>query len=106
MLTIRQTYTIKASPERVWDALTKPSLQKKWSGQGAKYTARLGGKYTLFDNYVTGKVIEWDPPKKLVQTWKPVDWTITDSTVSFTLTKTKTGTRVKIVHKNVQPEDY
>lgn len=106
MLRIEQTYRIKASPEGVWAALTEPALQAKWSGQPAKYDARVGGAYTLFDDYVSGQVVECDPPKRLSQTWKPDDWTIADSVVTFTLTRVRGGTQLDLVHENVQPEDY
>jgi Activator of Hsp90 ATPase homolog 1-like protein len=66
----------------------------------------VGGAFQLFDDYVIGEIVECDAPHKLAQTWKPNDWTIEDSVVSFTLTKTRGGTRVDVVHENVQPEDY
>jgi uncharacterized protein YndB with AHSA1/START domain len=106
MLRIEQTYNIKATPERVWAALTDPKLQAKWSGDSAEYDARVGGTYILFGDYVTGEIIEYDPPNKLAQTWKPSDWTIDDSVVTFTLTKSRGGTQLDLVHENVQPEDY
>src|SRR5262245_17929360 len=106
MKNIKQTYTIKVPPERVWAALTESALQAKWTGSPAMYDARIGGTYNLWDNYVTGEIIEYDPPKKLVQTWKPADWTIEDSVVTFKLKTVRGGTQIELVHKNVQPEDY
>lgn len=106
MLRIEQSYQIKAAPERVWAALTDPVLQRKWSGQTSKYDARVGGAYKLFGDYVRGKIVECEPPTRLAQTWKPSDWTIDDSVVSFTLKKVRGGTRLDLVHENVQPEDY
>jgi uncharacterized protein YndB with AHSA1/START domain len=106
MLRIEQTYFINASPERVWAALTDPVIQAKWTGQPAEYDARVGGKYKLWTEYVSGEIVECDPPRKLAQTWKPNDWTIDASVVSFTLKKTRGGTQVNLVHENVQPEDY
>lgn len=103
---IEQTYSIKATPERVWAALTEPALQKKWTGAHAEYDARVGGTYKLWDDYVTGEIVECVPPNKLAQTWKPNDWTIENSVVSFTLKKSRGGTRLDLVHENVQPEDY
>lgn len=103
---IEQIYQIKASPERVWAALTDPTLQMKWTGAHAEYDARVGGTYTLWDDYVTGEIVECVPPKKLAQTWQPNDWTIENSVVSFTLKKTRGGTQLELVHENVQPEDY
>lgn len=106
MSRIQQTYHIKASPERVWAALTDATLMTKWSGTRAEYDARVGGAYALWDDYVRGEILTCDPPKKLAQTWQPNNWAIQDSVVTFTLKKTRGGTRVDLVHENVQPEDY
>lgn len=107
MLRIEQTYKIKATPDQVWKALTDSKLQTKWTGgQAAQYDARVGGTYTLFGDYVTGTIVTCDPTTKLAQTWKPSDWTIEDSLVTFTLTKIRGGTQVDLVHENVQPEDF
>src|SRR5260221_5589477 len=104
MLTIEQTYLIFATPEQVWAALTDPELKVQWTGQPAEYDARMGGAFKLWDDYVSGEVVEFDPPKKLAQTWKPGDWTIDNSVVSFTLTPTDEGTQLDLLHINVQPE--
>ncbi|HZQ10656.1 MAG TPA: SRPBCC domain-containing protein [Anaerolineae bacterium] len=106
MLRIEQSYVINASPEQVWQALTDPEIMAQWSGQPAQYDARVGGNYRLWTDYVTGQVIECDPPNRLAQTWRPNDWTIENSVVSFTLTPTDNGTQFDLLHENVQPEDY
>ena len=106
MLRIQQTFSIKASPERVWAALTDAALMTKWTGTRAEYDARVGGAYALWDDYVRGEILVCEPPKKLSQTWQPNNWAIQDSVVTFTLTKTRGGTRLDLGHENVQPEDY
>lgn len=103
---IKQSYTIKASPERVWAALTDAKQIKKWSGQPAKFQTSAGGKYQMFGDYVSGKIVTFEPPTRLAQTWKPVDWTITDSVVTFTLKPSRGGTRIDLLHENVEPADY
>lgn len=106
MQRIEQTYFIAAPPERVWAALTEPGLMARWSGQPAEYDARLGGRYRLWTDYVSGEVVEYEPPRRLAQTWLPSDWTIGNSVVSFTLRPIAGGTELVLVHENVQPEDY
>ena len=74
---------IKATPEAVWDAITKPEWTEKYGYGGiATYDLRPGGKYSVApgaamrayggvpDVIVDGEVIEADPPRKLVQTWR------------------------------------
>lgn len=106
MLRIEQTYLIHAKPERVWAALTEPAELEKWTGHPAVFEGRVGGKYVLWTDYVSGKIIEYDPPEKLVQSWKPVDWTIENSIVTFHLTPIDDGTHLYLIHEHVQPEDY
>ena len=75
---------IKATPEAIWDAITKPEWTQKYGyGGRAEYDLRPGGAYRGLtseamrsmgspDVAVDGEVIEADPPRKLVQTWRMV----------------------------------
>jgi uncharacterized protein YndB with AHSA1/START domain len=73
---------IKATPQAIWDAITKPEWIEKYGYcSRAEYDLRAGGKYRAFatpemakhgspDVIIDGEVIEADPPRKLVQTWR------------------------------------
>jgi uncharacterized protein YndB with AHSA1/START domain len=80
---------IKASPQAVWDAITKPEWTERYGyGSRVEYDLRPGGRYRAFsteemkaaraemgggptpDVIVDGEVIESDPPHRLVQTWR------------------------------------
>ena len=75
---------IKATPERIWDAITKPEWTERF-GYGLRddYELHPGGRYRGFANQgmldmgmpeiaVDGEVIEADPPRRLVITWRMV----------------------------------
>jgi uncharacterized protein YndB with AHSA1/START domain len=73
---------IKATPEAIWTAITDPDWTEKYGyGGRGEYDLRPGGTYTGYtskemrehgapDIAVDGEVIESDPPRKLVQTWR------------------------------------
>jgi uncharacterized protein YndB with AHSA1/START domain len=75
---------IKATPEAIWDAITKPEWTERYGyGGRAEFDLRPGGAYRGTTNEgmramgapdvaVDGEVIEVDPPRKLVQTWRMV----------------------------------
>jgi uncharacterized protein YndB with AHSA1/START domain len=75
---------IRATPEAIWDAITKPEFAKRYGycvpvdidlRPGGKYRAYANDgmkKYGAPDVIIEGEVIEVDPPRKLVQTWQPV----------------------------------
>ncbi|HWO09195.1 MAG TPA: SRPBCC domain-containing protein [Polyangiaceae bacterium] len=110
--TILARIEISAPPERVFRALTSDELTKWWgSAELYRTTAfaidlRPGGAWRSdgvgADGepfHVGGKVIEVDPPRKLVQTWQP-SWESEGppTTVSYLLDATETGTRVTVRH--------
>jgi uncharacterized protein YndB with AHSA1/START domain len=74
---------IKATPQAIWDAITKPEWTRKYGyGPVVEYDLRAGGKFRTYPNdamkqipgipdvIIDGEVIEADPPHKLVQTWR------------------------------------
>jgi uncharacterized protein YndB with AHSA1/START domain len=103
---IEQTYFIEASPEQVWEALTDPEVISQWSSAPAVFVPEPGNAYSLWGGDIGGSVVEVVPQERLVQTWKPKDWTVEDSVVTFTLAPSEGGTLVHLIHENVQDWDY
>ena len=84
---VYQVY-IKTSAQRIWDAITQPEWTVQYGyGAPVEYDLRAGGAYRstasddmrkwaaengypMADTIVDGEVIEADPPRKLVQTWR------------------------------------
>jgi uncharacterized protein YndB with AHSA1/START domain len=97
---------IAASPEKVWEALTKPELSEQyWFGYRVQADGGKGGRMTAHNP--AGKlahddpIIESDPPRKLVFGWKPLYKDLPDerpSRVAFTLEPFKGQTKLTIVH--------
>jgi uncharacterized protein YndB with AHSA1/START domain len=73
---------IRATPEAIWTAITDPEWSTRYGyGVRSEYDLQPGGSYRgLADEAmraagapevaVDGEVIEADPPRKLVQTWR------------------------------------
>jgi uncharacterized protein YndB with AHSA1/START domain len=88
--TTTQVYRIyiKATPEAIWEAITKPEWTEKYLYEArVEFDLRPGGAYRAYpsdamrrhgaemgypipDVVVDGEVIEADPPRRLVQTWR------------------------------------
>jgi len=66
---------IRATPEQIWDAITKPEFTEKYFF-GARLDAELrpGGRYVQRTPdgslLVEAEVVESDPPRKLVHGWR------------------------------------
>lgn len=73
---------IRATPQAIWDAITSPDWTVKYGYRGAvEYELRPGGAYRahatpemkamgIADLVIDGEVIEADPPRRLVQTYR------------------------------------
>src|SRR5262249_22298811 len=79
---------IKATPQAIWDAITKPEWTERYGYTGlVEYDLRPGGAYRvrpsapfraaaeargnhLPDVIIDGEVLEADPPRKLVTTFR------------------------------------
>src|SRR4029077_14092423 len=75
--TVYVTY-IAATPEKVWQALTSSEFTRKYFwDRDIDIEPKLGGAFALKlpdgKINVRGKVIAWDPPRKLAVTWQ-VEW--------------------------------
>ena len=75
--TVYVTY-IAATPEQVWQALTSSEFTRQYFWErDIELEPKLGGAFALKlpdgKVNVSGKVIGWDPPRKLSVTWK-VEW--------------------------------
>jgi uncharacterized protein YndB with AHSA1/START domain/uncharacterized protein YciI len=102
---------IRVPPERVFQALTTEELTRWWGSEDEYRTtkfvmdARPGGTWRTdgrgrdgSDFYVEGEVLEIDPPRRLVQTWKP-SWESGPATkIVYTLDAIDGGTRVTVRH--------
>jgi uncharacterized protein YndB with AHSA1/START domain len=107
---------IKATPEAIWDAITKPEWTERYGyGGRGEYDLRPGGAYRGYSSEgmrkagapalaVDGEVIEADPPRKLVQTWRMLmdDAMVAEgfTRLSYEIEPRKDGvTRLTIVHE-------
>jgi uncharacterized protein YndB with AHSA1/START domain len=74
---------IRTTPEAVWDAITKPEWTERYGYGGvADFDLRPGGHAIMRpgaamkaypgvpDVIIDGEIVESDPPRKLVQTWR------------------------------------
>ena len=74
---------IKATPQAIWDAITDPAWNQRFGYPGiSEYDLRPGGVFRaaappemaqamgMPEEVADGQVVEADPPRRLVQTWR------------------------------------
>jgi uncharacterized protein YndB with AHSA1/START domain len=103
---ISMAVTLRAKPAEVFRALTDARTIRRWSGQSGKVEAAIGGKFEMFDGWVKGRVLAYNEGSSLAYTWLPDDWTegTAPSTVRFSFSRTKNGTKVVLRHAGFPDE--
>ena len=72
--TIRQRVVISATPNEVYEAFVDPKKHSKFTGSKATFDPRVGGEFTAWDGYISGKNLELKEGKRIVQEWQTTEW--------------------------------
>lgn len=98
---LKFTSTYPYPPERVWRALADSRAVAEWLMPN-DFEPRLGHKFQFkskpvggWDGIVNCEVLECDPPRRLVYSWKS---NMLDTVVAWTLERTAEGTRLTLEH--------
>lgn len=105
MKDFKKYFFIPASPEDVYLALTTESTIRLWTGDNAEMTAEPGTEFSLWDGSISGKNLEFEPGKKMVQEWYFGDQE-EPSIVTIKLHQDKNGTSAELRHTNIPDEEY
>lgn len=108
MATIKQTIVFKANPHDVYEALMDSAKHAAFTGAPARVSRKVGGAFTVYDDWIRGKNIDLVPDKKIVQFWHAHDdeWPKGhESRVTFIFAKIPEGTKLVFTHEDV-PDDW
>src|SRR5271155_2098473 len=108
---IHQEAVFKASRKRVYEALTDAKqfdkviqlsgvLQSMHLGdKPAEISREVGGPFTLFGGYITGRHVELLPDERIVQAWRTGSWPAGIYSIArFELVEQSGGTRIVFDH--------
>jgi len=101
----KQYFIIPAQPEEIYLALTNPATLQLWTGEPAEMSTVPGTEFSLWEESIVGRNIEFEANKKIVQEWYFGDQEPT-SIVTIKLHPHKQGTSVKLIHINIPDEIY
>ena len=96
-------------PEKLWRALTQPHLIEEWLMKN-DFAAVVGHRFNLrgeWGGVLDCEVLVVEPNKELAYTWNHVhdDAALNlQSTVTFTLTPTAAGTRLRMEQSGFRPD--
>ena len=102
METIEQNVIINAKPEDVYDAILDPEIHSEFTQAKATNDMKVGGKFTAYDDYISGINLKLVKGKMIVQKWTSTDFPEGHyTTVTFEFKKHDKGTEVVFIQENV-----
>ena len=99
---ILQTVSFPVPAHEVYEALMDSKKHAAFTGGAAEISREVGGAFSAYDGYISGQNLELVPDRKIVQSWRAMDWEQDIfSTVTFELTPVPGGTRLDFTHSGV-----
>ncbi len=101
--TIRQSVSLRSPPHAVFEALLDSRRHSDFTGDRARISRKVGGTFSTFGGYASGKNLKIERDKVLVQSWRTTDFEDEepDSTITFRFSKEGKGTRLSFVQSGV-----
>lgn len=105
--TIQQTIYFDTPPSKVYDLLMQSKKHESLSGEKAKISNRVGGKFSAWGGHITGFNLVLNPGRKIVQAWRATGWWAEHYSIAiFEIEKAKAGSRLKFTQIGVPPHRY
>ena len=94
---------LPASPDKVFRAWLSTEGHSAMTGSPAKVEPRVGGKFTAWDGYISGKTLELKPYTRIVQAWRTSEFPddSPDSRIEILLEKAGEGTKLTLAHTDI-----
>ena len=105
MKDFKKYYILETTPDEVYNALTNPVAIKLWTGEEADMSTEPGSEFSMWDESIVGKNLEFVENKKIVQQWY-FDGQEEPSIVTILLHPHRQGTSVEVKHTNIPDEEY
>jgi activator of HSP90 ATPase len=102
---LKKYYSVPATPEEIYLALTNPVTIELWTGDVAEMSTEPGSEFSMWEGSIVGKNLEFELDKKIVQQWY-FDGHPEESIVTIKLHPDKNGSSVELRHTNIPDDDF
>jgi uncharacterized protein YndB with AHSA1/START domain len=101
--TVRLTAVLPASADRIYAAWLDSGEHTRMTGGKASVDPRVGGEHSAWDGYIEGKILELEPGRRVVQSWRSSDFPLAagDSRLEVHLLDVPGGCEITIIHTEI-----
>ena len=91
------------TPEELYKAWLDSEQHSAMTGGEAECSDQVGADFTTWDGYITGKNLELEPNKRILQNWRTVEFNEEDedSILEVLFESKEGGTELKLIHTHI-----
>jgi activator of HSP90 ATPase len=106
MKDFKKYFMIPVDPEQLYRTLTNPATVQLWAGADAVMSEEPDSEFSLWEESIVGKNLEFEPGKKIVQEWYFGEDAEAPSIVTIKLHEHKQGTSMEVRQTNIPDDVY
>lgn len=106
MKDFKKYFIIPVDPEQLYRTLTNPATVQLWAGADAIMSEEPDSEFSLWEESIVGKNLEFEPGKKIVQEWYFGEDAEAPSIVTIKLHEHKQGTSMEVRQTNIPDDVY
>jgi activator of HSP90 ATPase len=97
---------IPAKPAEIYEAWLSSEGHTALTGNPAKVDGKVGGEFSAWDGYISGRTLELTANQRIVQAWRTSEFpdNAPDSHLEVLLEEVENGTKITLIHSDM-PED-
>jgi len=95
--------TFSTAPDTLYAAWLNSDSHSEMTGAEAVISAELGNSFSAWDDYISGKNIELEPGKRILQSWRTTEFAPEDpdSRLEILLEPVSEGTKLTLIHSGI-----
>jgi activator of HSP90 ATPase len=105
------TFFPAISAEQIYKAWLDSEEHSAFTGSPAQIDPGVGGKFSAWDGYISGRTLEIEPFQRIMQAWRTTEFPehSPDSQLEILIEEVDDGANVTLIHAQIpdgQGEDY
>lgn len=104
MKSLKKSYVINVSSDKVWKGLTDPEEIEQWTDSPAAMDEKEGTEFKLWGEEIFGKNLEMVKNKKIVQEWYSGKWE-RPSLLTIEISEDNGHSNIELKQENIPDEE-
>ena len=107
MESLKMKIVLPVKADKLYKAWLNSKEHSLFTGAEAKASTKVNGKFTAWDGYISGKNLELNPGKKIIQTWRTSEFAedAPDSKLEIKFEEKANKTTLHLSQTNLQKGD-